>query len=243
MELFQTTKSLSLTVKDLDTVGRRVKVAFSKFGNIDSDNDVIPKGAFAKSIQERGPGSEGNRKIQFLRHHDFEHQIGKMIHLEETNEFLIGIADLGRSTKGEDAFLDYQDGIIIEHSIGFFTIPDRTEILEDGTRILKEVVLLEGSAVTFGSNSDTPTFEVSKGNKIEYLDKLNLKMIGLINGLKNGLGTDERLYNMECALKVCQSQYNSLITFAPSADTQEHRAEFNTESKTDSKNFYLNTFK
>ena len=57
-------------VKDVDTQTRRVKVMLSHFDNIDSDRDVIRKGAFAKSILERGPESTSNRKIQFLRHHD-----------------------------------------------------------------------------------------------------------------------------------------------------------------------------
>ena len=95
---------------------------------------------------------------------------------------------MGRSTKGNDAFLDYQDGIITEHSIGFQTINDKIEIREDGTQILKEVILWEGSAVTFGANSETPLLSVSKGNSKEYLEQLNKKMFGLTNALKNGKG-------------------------------------------------------
>ena len=97
------TKNISLEIKDIDTAGRRVKMALSRFNNIDSDGDIIIKGAFAKSIQERGPDSTSNRKIKFLRYHDFEHQIGIFKQLEETNDHLIAYADLGRSTKGNDA--------------------------------------------------------------------------------------------------------------------------------------------
>lgn len=235
-------KSLDLEVKDLDTVGRRVTVALSRFGNIDSDNDVISRGAFTKSIQERGPESETNRKIKFLRYHDFEQEIGKWVKLEETAEFLLGIGELGRSTKGNDAFLDYQDGIITEHSIGFFSIPERTEIREDGVRELKEVFLMEGSAVTFGANSETPTFEVSKGNKTEYLKKLNDQMDTIIKVLRNGEGTDDRFFRLEGQLHVLKSRYNSLINLAPSADTQENTPSPE-ESKSDSHNFYLNILK
>ena len=81
----------------------------SKFDNIDSDGDVIRKGAFSKSIQDRGPESPSNRKIAFLRYHDWEQQIGKFISLEETGDGLIAIGELGRSSKGNDALLDYQD--------------------------------------------------------------------------------------------------------------------------------------
>lgn len=211
-------KNLALAVKDIDTVGRRVKVAFAAFNNIDSDRDVIRKGAFAKSINERGPASTSNRQIAHLRYHDWEHQIGKLVSLEETDTHLIGVSEMGRSTKGEDAFLDYQDGIIREHSIGFNYIPDKMQLIGEGDTAyfeIKEVFLWEGSAVTFGANSLTPTLDVSKGNKVEVLEKLNEEMATFINALKNGKGTDERLYAIEMGLKVCQQKYNSLVNFEP----------------------------
>ena len=95
MNLFQT-KDIELSVKDIDTAGRRVKIMLSKFNNVDSDGDIIAKGAFAKSIQERGAESQSNRKIKFLRYHDFEHQIGVFTKLEETADGLIAYGDLGR---------------------------------------------------------------------------------------------------------------------------------------------------
>lgn len=218
-------KNISLAVKDVDSQTRRVKVAFASFNNIDSDRDVIRKGAFAKSIQERGPESTTNRKIAHLRYHDWEHQIGKLISLEETDFHLIGISELGRSTKGNDALLDYQDGIIMEHSIGFNYIPDKMQLIGEGEQSyfdIKEVVLWEGSAVTFGANSLTPTLDVSKGNKKELLEKLNEKMTAFISAIKNGKGTDERLYSIEMGLKVCQQQYNSLVNFEPVVKTTEN---------------------
>jgi len=239
MNLFQT-KNIELSVKDVDTAGRRVKMALSKFNNVDSDGDIILRGAFAKSIQERGADSTSNRKIKFLRYHDFEHQIGKFISLEESADYLIGYAELGRSTKGNDAFLDYQDGIITEHSIGFQTINDKIEVREDGTQILKEVILWEGSAVTFGANSETPLLSVSKGNSKEYLEQLNKKMNGLTNALKNGKGTDERLEAIEMNLRVCQTKYNdvikSLMVKEPSKDTPEPKPNGHND-------FYLNLLK
>ena len=239
MNLFQT-KNIDLSVKDVDTAGRRVKIMLSKFNNIDSDGDVIIKGAFAKSIMERGSESQSNRKIKFLRYHDFEHQIGVFTKLEETADGLLAYGDLGRSTKGNDAFLDYQDGIITEHSIGFQTINDKIEVREDGTQLLKEVILWEGSAVTFGSNSETPVFSVSKGNNTEYLDKLNAKMNGLTNALKNGKGTDERLEAIEMNLRVCQTKYNdvikSLMVKEPTKVTQEPKPNGHND-------FYLNLLK
>jgi HK97 family phage prohead protease len=213
----------------------------SKFDNIDSDGDVIRKGAFSKSIQDRGPESPSNRKIAFLRHHDWEQQIGKFISLEETGDGLVAIGELGRSSKGNDALLDYQDGIIKEHSIGFNYIQDKMDLVTAGSGDfwdIKEVALWEGSAVTFGANALTPTLDVSKGTKTELIDKINEKMSGLISAIKSG-GTDERLYNIEMALKVCQTQFNNLLSATvPDETTQPDEA-----AKSNSNDFYIKLLK
>lgn len=233
-------KNCAFELKDLDTVGRRVVFAAAKFGNMDSDGDVIARGAFAKSISERGADSTSNRKIKFLRYHDFEHEIGLIKGMEETHDHLVVTADLGRSTKGNDAFLDYQDGIITEHSIGFMLVQDKINFLDSGVRELKEVNLMETSAVTFGANSETPTFSISKGNETEYLEKLNNQMNGYLSAIKNGKGTDERLEQIENNLRVCQLKYNNLIDslkqVEPSNDTK-------LIEPTEAELFYLNLLK
>ena len=239
MNLFQT-KDIDLSIKDIDTAGRRVKIMLSKFNNVDSDGDIIVKGAFTKSILERGSESQSNRKIKFLRYHDFEHQIGTFKKLEETADGLIAYGELSRSTKGNDAFLDYQDGVITEHSIGFQTINDKIEVRQDGTQILKEVILWEGSAVTFGANSETPLFSVSKGNSEDYLAKLNKKMNGLTNALKNGKGTDERLEAIEMNIRVCQTKYNDVIN---SLRIKEPTQVTPDTKSNENKDFYLHLLK
>jgi hypothetical protein len=203
-------KNLSFKVEDLDSNTRTVKVALSKFGNVDSDGDILASGAFKKSIMERGPKSESNRKIKFLRYHDWEKEIGKWTELYETEEYLIGVGELGRSTKGNDAFLDYQDGIITEHSIGFSLVNGKYENTEEGF-LIKEAYLWEGSAVTFGANEETPVLGVSKSLDLDYIDRLNKKYLGLVEAIKNGKGSDERLEQIEMNLKVCQHNYNSII--------------------------------
>ena len=237
--LFQT-KNLSFEIKDLDTVGRRVQFAASAFNNVDSDNDTISYGAFSKSIQERGPESTSNRKIKMLRYHDFEHEIGIIKGMEETHEHLVVTADLGRSTKGNDAFLDYQDGIITEHSIGFMLVQDKINFLDSGLRELKEVNLMECSAVTFGANSETPVFSISKGNETEYLEKLNNQVNGYLNALRNGKGTDNRLEQIENNLRVCQLKYNNLIN---SLKTIEPLVDTPLIEPNEAKEFYLNLLK
>jgi len=206
------TKS-ALEIKDLDSENRKVVVYLAKFDNIDSDNDMFVKGAFSKSIQERGPQSTSNRKIAFLRHHNWEMPIGKFLELKEDENGLYAVGQLGRSTLGEDAFKDYEDGIIREHSIGFQYIGDKTRWIEDSTMEkggyyqLGEVKLFEGSAVTFGANEMTNVVDVIKSeNKNEIIERISNDLHIVIKALSNGKGTDERLYELEMKSKYLSSQ-------------------------------------
>jgi HK97 family phage prohead protease len=201
------------SIKDLDIEKREVAIYLSAFDTIDSDMDVIKKGAFKKSIKERGVNSKSNRKIAFLRYHDWEHQIGKFLTLEEDDKGLFAVAQLGTSSKGEDAFRDYDEGIIKEHSIGFQYVEDKIKFIEDkdmesgGFFEVKEVKLWEGSAVTFGANENTNVVDVIKAaDKPDYALKIFKEIEILQKSLANGQGTDERLYGIEMKLKYLQSQ-------------------------------------
>ena len=111
----------------------------------------------------------------------------------------------------------------------------------DGRQVkeIKEVMLWEGSAVTFGANPLTPTIDVSKGNRVELLTKLNEKMDGLLKSLRTGNASDQAYYRLEMALKVCQQQYNQLLQTTEPLSTQPEVKEL----KNNSKQFYLNILK
>ena len=209
-------------IKDMSTDKREVAIYLSKFGNIDSDDDMIQKGAFTKSIIERGPESASNRKIAFLRYHDWEHQIGKFLTLQEDDFGLFAVAKCGMSTKGEDAWQDYQDGIISEHSIGFQYVADKIKWVDDmtvekgGYYLITEVKLYEGSAVLFGANDMTPVVEVMKSEqRISFAQKLSSDIDSVARAITRGQGTDERLYELEMKLKYLNSQLLLLAQTEP----------------------------
>jgi HK97 family phage prohead protease len=214
-------KNLSLKIEDVDEANRIVKGYLSSFDTLDSDTDIIRKGAFKKSLNERGVNTNANRKIAHLRNHDWEQQIGLFTELAEDSKGLFFVSKLGRSTKGTDALLDYQDGILREHSIGFNYVKGKIEeVKEDSDHgdyfNVTEVKLWEGSGVTFGANEFTPTLEANKSIiGSDYLVKLNNDMNILVKALKNGKGTDERLENIDLKLKQIQQKYNSLIELKP----------------------------
>lgn len=215
------TKSQNLEIKDLNEGSRTVAVYLAKFDNIDSDNDIIRRGAFKKSIAERGPESLTNRKIAFLRFHNWEMPIGKFERLEEDDQGLFAVGKLGNSTIGNDALNDYKDGIIREHSIGFKYLQDKIKVIgtdenERNIYEVTEVALFEGSAVTFGANGLTNVVEVAKteGRK-ETVKKLADEMDVVVKAITSGQGTDERQYNLEMRLKYLSAQLRTLAEADP----------------------------
>ena len=202
-----------LTIKDLDSEKKRVAVYLSTFNTIDADNDMIMPGAFTKSLNERGVDSTSNRKIAFLRFHNWEMPIGKWVELSEDQKGLFAVGELGNSTIGNDAWNDYQDGIIREHSIGFKYMADKIKWIDDSTMEkggfwqINEVKLYEGSAVTFGANEFTNVVDVMKSEeKVEMAYKISSEIDVLTKALATGKGTDERLYEIEMKLKYLNGQ-------------------------------------
>lgn len=216
------TKSLT-EIKDIDLKNRQVAIYLSKFNNIDSDDDMILKGSFKNSINQNGPLSTSNRKIQFLRHHDWEHQIGKFTELSEDDNGLFAVGTLGTSTKGEDALRDYDEGIINEHSIGFQYISDKIKWIDDSTRPnggffqIHELKLWEGSAVTFGSNEQTNVVDVVKSmdDKMNEINKLTNQMDLVIKSIHNGRGSDDRFHNLGMKLKFLNARLIEVVNTKP----------------------------
>lgn len=215
------TKAQNLEIKDLNEGSREVAIYLAKFNNLDSDNDIIRPGAFKKSLQERGVNSSSNRKIAFLRFHDWEKPIGTFKRLEEDSIGLFAVGKLGNSSLGNDALNDYKDGIIREHSIGFKYLQDKIRFIETdnqggGYFEVLEVALYEGSAVTFGANDETNVVEVAKSeDKDEKIDKIGAEIDIVVKAILNGQGTDDRLYSLEMKLKYLNAQLLTLAKIDP----------------------------
>lgn len=129
----------------------------ASFNNKDADGDIILKGAFAKSINERGVNSNTPRKIAYLYQHDMNKPIGKFTTLIEDTKGLYFEAKLDDIQLSRDVAKQYESGTLNQHSIGFRYINDKIEkSTNDDAWIVKEVDLFEGSVVTMGANDLTP---------------------------------------------------------------------------------------
>ena len=199
-------------IKDIDIKSRIVTGYLSAFGNVDSDNDIIEKGAFTKSINERF------NDIFYLQQHDWSRPLGKFTKLEEDEKGLYFEGEIINTSFGEDQLKLYEAGIVKEHSIGFIAVKSEKG---SNARIIKEVKLYEGSAVTLGANSNTPFLGFkSSVNEVKDLYKKILK------AHKDGSFTDETHGLFEIALKQFEAQiieeYKSTQTNEePPKSTQE----------------------
>ena len=194
------------SVADVDTTSRRVKVVISKMGNLDLDNDVIDPTAYTKTIKERGP--KGANLAWHLTDHtaSLKNAVGKFSDLYVENNQLIGVTDIPNTTWGNDVLEFYKTGHINQHSVGFRTI--KSDPVNAGQaneyRLIKEILLYEGSAVLWGANPATPTLTVGKSLSKEEQQKEYFATLEEVNKLhklfKSGHLTDETYELLEMQL-------------------------------------------
>lgn len=214
-------KDFTGSVQDVDFKNRIVTGYFNNWDSIDSDGDVIRKGAGQKSINER------KGQIFFLNQHEWSQPHGFSKELKEDN---IGTAfvsnPLPNTSYSNDALILYQEGIVKEHSFGFQTLKsNQIQINGVPVREITEYKLYEYSNVTLGANSNTP-FTGFK-SKFENVNDLNLEVKKLLGVFRNANISDELGSQLEIAIKMLQLQAyelgkteNTQSKDEPSADTQ-----------------------
>jgi len=212
-------KNFTAEIKDIDAKSMTVTGYWSKFGNVDYDEDIIASGAANKTIAERGP--MGSNEIFFLNQHNWSQPHGKPTVLEAQEKGIYFESKIAPTSYGKDALVLYAEGIVVQHSIGFSTVKADYD-QNTGIRTIKEIKLYEGSNVTLGANPETPFTGFKSLTMAEINDQIS-KMIKL---LKDGTLTDEGFGRLEIALKQFQLEAfilgkNSLLTEEPAKVTPE----------------------
>lgn len=195
------TYSLKASIKDVDGKKGIVTGYFASFDNVDSDGDIIEKGAFSKSIMESGPNSAQPR-IKHLMNHNTSQPLGKIMTLNEDAAGLAYESQIGSHTLGTDFIKMVESGLITEHSIGYQTI--KRNQLQDyegymknplgGWFKLTEVKLWEGSSLTsWGANSNTPLTGMKTEQKEEWFQLLINRQKNLEKFCRNSTATDETI--------------------------------------------------
>jgi hypothetical protein len=189
------TKGLNQGFADADMKQGVVSGYFAMFGNKDLDGDVIEKGAFTKTIQERGPS--GKKLIKYLLDHDSRKSVALITNLEEDMKGLRYEAKIGTHALGVDFMKMVESGLINQHSFGF-SVPKDKQYFDQSRKanVIKEVIMFEGSAVQFlGANPETTFIDLkSETDAFEYLDRLE-------KFVRTSDATDDTLAKLEERLK------------------------------------------
>ena len=148
----------SFDVKELSFNGesRTISGYAAIFNNKDKAGDILMKGCFAKSIQDRGPESQANDKIIMLWQHDMHEPIGRISVLQEDEKGLYFEAIIDDVERGNQAIKQLESGTLNQFSFGYTYVWEKCEYdNEREALIVKEVVLYEISVVSIGCNGET----------------------------------------------------------------------------------------
>jgi HK97 family phage prohead protease len=193
-------------LKDIDTKAGILTAYVSMFDNVDSDGDMIVKGAFDKTLSERGPLSAKPRIKHLWQHNPYD-VIAVPTEMVTEEKGLLVMSKFGTDTASQDKFKQHVDGLITEYSIGYNVIKEEKA---EGYNKLMELKLWEYSSVTWGANSLTYTVD-AKGMTPDLLEQLNDRMDKLTKALRKGTYTDETAESFEIELKQIQTIFNELI--------------------------------
>ena len=154
-------KSKSLKSEVVDIVDKGiVTIAISKFGNRDSYDDIVRKGAFTKTFLE------GGGRIKHVMDHQLRQMnvVGLPLKMYETDTHAVVESALNLEKQiSRDLFSDYkffkEHGKTLEHSYMYDTVktnPNRDIKGED----IAELKMYEYSTVALGANSETPLMDI-----------------------------------------------------------------------------------
>ena len=180
-------------IKDADSKTGIVTGYFSAFGNKDSDGDIITPGAFKRTIEERGPGSNQPR-IKHLLNHNVNSPIGKILTLKEDAHGLYYESQTGSHTIGKEFIKMVESGLITEHSIGYRVIKSEKAEGEAGATKLTELQLWEGSSLTaWGANQFTPLTGIKTESKAAYVETIIKKQKAIESFCRNSDISDDTI--------------------------------------------------
>lgn len=109
-------------------------------------DEMFRRGAFAKTIRERGD------KVKLLSQHQAgRNPLGRAVSLREDNAGLYGEFKVSRTQDGDEALELVRDGALDSFSVGFAPV---NHVTERGVKVRTEVALREASLVTFPAYDD-----------------------------------------------------------------------------------------
>lgn len=136
-----------------------IEAYVSIFNNIDSDGDIITRGAFLESLAKKLPKGVWS--------HNWDEPIASTLEAREDEKGLYIKGQFVLSVqKAREAFELIKAGVIDEFSIGFRILD--WEYNDAGNRVIKKVKIYEWSPVLAGANPDTELIGVKGLKTFKY---------------------------------------------------------------------------
>lgn len=173
------------------------------FGNVDSGNDVIEKGAFSNTIRE-----DFDRIKILALHNDCWLPVGKPLELREDEKGLYIRGKISDTSMGRDIKTLMSDGVLNELSIGYDAIVFDYDS-ESNIRHLREIKLWEVSIVTWAMNEQAK------------IDEVKSLVEGIRTEAKAGKITRARLDALKPFIAVVRELADILAPFLEPAAPQE----------------------
>lgn len=177
-------KSFAFEIKSIDDQGKFTGIA-SVYGNVDLGGDLVQKGAFTKTLAERGT------EVPILWQHKTAEPIGLGTLTDGPDGLMIEGQLCLDTVRGKEAYALMKAKIIKGFSIGYDTIKQK---FEKGVRNLLELKLWEVSCVTFPMNEEALLtsvksidgllpFQTARHLALLQLDKKDLSLQDKISAL------------------------------------------------------------
>jgi len=158
------TKNIEFKLGDIGDDGTFIGYG-SIFDNIDSYKDIVKKGAFKKTLNER-------KNIKMLWQHDSREPIGIFTKVYEDDVGLVVEGKIALDVRrGAEAYSLMKLGAIDGLSIGYSTIVSEYDS-KTGIRDLKELKLYEVSVVTFPANEKSTIDSVKSMDNVSLINNL-----------------------------------------------------------------------
>jgi len=168
-----TYKQNDLTLKNFDSKEGLVEFYFASFNTLDSDGDIITESAYKKTLEESVNNTHKSR-IKHFKNHNPEQCCGVIKNFYTDDKGVVAVSQIAKTQLGVDTLIEYEAGIITEHSQGFQIVKEEYDDME-GVNVIKEIKLWEVSSLThWGANKNTPVVGIkSEKDILSLMTKMN----------------------------------------------------------------------
>jgi len=145
--------NLIQNMRDVDTKKGIVSFYFANFETPDSNGRLVTNSSMSRTI------NAGGNRLKHYKNHDNGIVLGKIIELGKDEKGAYAVSQLSKSDEGRNILIQYDEGLINEHSFGWQMLKSHKE---GEIEVAEEVRIWEVSSMTgWGAHSETPMINLN----------------------------------------------------------------------------------